>query len=125
MAPPEKRVLKFNTSLFSRPSTENPLLCNCETQELWEWLGDHRKWTSTGYGGVRCEQPVEIQGKGLLAMEPQEFCDKPLILKIAIQDIRPYSVLVSWQSREHSGLHGYHVIFHSLDTVEDVSIVSC
>ncbi|KAL9696305.1 hypothetical protein quinque_015590 [Culex quinquefasciatus] len=115
------RALKpLETHLKELRVGENPLLCNCETQELWEWLGDHRKWTSTGYGGVRCEQPVEIQGKSLLAMEPQEFCDKPLILKIAIQDIRPYSVLVSWQSREHSGLHGYHVIFHSLDTVEDI-----
>lgn len=82
-------------------------------------MSDHRKWTSEN---VRCEQPAEVHGKSLLAMEPLEFCDVPMILKIAIQDIQPYSVLVSWQSREHSGLHGYHVIFHSLDTVEDVSI---
>uniref|UniRef100_A0A182TYI0 Uncharacterized protein n=1 Tax=Anopheles melas TaxID=34690 RepID=A0A182TYI0_9DIPT len=87
---------------------------------MWEWLSDHRKW-ARGYDNVRCEQPAEVQGKLLLTMEPQEFCDVPLILKIAIQDIQPYSVLVSWQSREHSGLHGYHIIYHSLDTVEDVS----
>uniref|UniRef100_A0A182N0Q5 Fibronectin type-III domain-containing protein n=1 Tax=Anopheles dirus TaxID=7168 RepID=A0A182N0Q5_9DIPT len=97
----------------------NPLVCSCDTQELWEWLSDHRKW-ARGYDNVRCEQPAEVQGKLLLTMEPQEFCDVPLILKIAIQDIQPYSVLVSWQSREHSGLHGYHIIYHSLDTVEDI-----
>lgn len=45
----------------------------------------------------------------------------PLILKLAIQDIQPYSVLVSWQSREHTGLHGYHVIYHSLDGVSEVN----
>lgn len=53
-------------------------------------------------------------------MEPQAFCDIPLILKLAIQDIQPYSVLVSWQSREHSGLHGYQIIYHSLDGVDEV-----
>ncbi|XP_055597935.1 chaoptin [Uranotaenia lowii] len=114
------RALKpLETHLKQLRLEENPLVCSCDTQELWEWLADHRKWTGTGEN-VRCEQPPEVHGKNLLAMEPQEFCDVPLILKIAIQDIQPYSVLVSWQSREHSGLHGYHVIFHSLDMVEDI-----
>ncbi|XP_058836588.1 chaoptin [Topomyia yanbarensis] len=114
------RALKpLETHLKELRVEENPLVCSCDTQELWEWLSDHRKWT-TGFDNVKCEQPPEVQGKNLLTMEPQEFCDIPLILKIAIQDIQPYSVLVSWQSREHSGLHGYHVIFHSLDTVEDI-----
>ncbi|XP_055526393.1 protein artichoke [Wyeomyia smithii] len=114
------RALKpLETHLRQLRVEENPLVCSCDTQEPWEWLSDHRKWT-LGYDNVRCEQPPEVQGKNLLTMEPQEFCDTPLILKIAIQDIQPYSVLVSWQSREHSGLHGYHVIFHSLDTVEDI-----
>ncbi|XP_062699450.1 slit homolog 3 protein [Aedes albopictus] len=111
------RALKpLETHLKQLRLEENHLNCSCDTQELWEWLSDHRKWTSEN---VRCEQPAEVHGKSLLAMEPLEFCDVPMILKIAIQDIQPYSVLVSWQSREHSGLHGYHVIFHSLDTVED------
>ncbi|XP_058445542.1 protein artichoke [Malaya genurostris] len=114
------RALKpLETHLKQLRIEENPLACSCDTQELWEWLSDHRKWT-VGYDNVKCEQPPEVHGKNLLTMEPQEFCDIPLILKIAIQDIQPYSVLVSWQSREHSGLHGYHVIFHSLDMVEDI-----
>lgn len=53
-------------------------------------------------------------------MEPQDFCDAPLIMKVAIQDIQPYSVLVSWQSREHSGLSGYQVIYQSLDVPDEV-----
>lgn len=55
-------------------------------------------------------------------MEPKQFCDDPLILKIAIQDIQPYSVLVSWQSREHSGLHGYQVVYRSDDTSSEVRL---
>ncbi|XP_053678069.1 protein artichoke [Anopheles nili] len=114
------RALKpLETHLQQLRLEDNPLVCSCDTQELWEWLSDHRKW-ARGYDNVRCEQPAEAQGKLLLTMEPQEFCDVPLILKIAIQDIQPYSVLVSWQSREHSGLHGYHIIYHSLDAVEDI-----
>lgn len=56
-------------------------------------------------------------------MEPQDFCDAPLIMKLAIQDIQPYSVLVSWQSREHSGLSGYQVIYHSLEVPDEVSLM--
>jgi hypothetical protein len=40
---------------------------------------------------------------------------------LAIQDIQPYSVLVSWQSRDHSGLSGYQVIYHSLEVPDEVS----
>lgn len=69
---------------------------------------------------LRCEQPHELRGKIFTKMEPQQFCDAPLILKLAIQDIQPYSVLVSWQSREHSGLHGYQIVYHSLDGVDEV-----
>lgn len=47
-------------------------------------------------------------------MEPQQFCDAPLIPKIAIQDIQPYSVIVSWQSREHLGLSGYEIVYHAI-----------
>lgn len=54
-------------------------------------------------------------------MEPKEFCDAPLIMKLAIQDIQPYSVLVSWQGREHSGLSGFQVVYHSMDSNDEVS----
>lgn len=68
-----------------------------------------------GQHHVHCDQPMELRGRVLFEMQPQEFCDAPLILKVAIQDIQPYSVIVSWQSREYTGLTGYHVVFHPLD----------
>lgn len=46
-------------------------------------------------------------------MEPQQFCDAPLIPKMAIQDIQPYSVVVSWQSRDHLGLTGFEIVYHA------------
>lgn len=63
---------------------------------------------------LRCEHPAELRGKVFAKMEPQQFCDAPLIPKIAIQDIQPYSVIVSWQSREHLGLNGYEIIYHAI-----------
>lgn len=103
----------------------NPIHCSCESQELWEWLHDHLKWSLldelTGKSQLHCNQPETLKGKDFLKMEPQDFCDAPLIMKLAIQDIQPYSVLVSWQSREHSGLSGYQVIYHSLEVPDEVS----
>lgn len=48
-------------------------------------------------------------------MEPQQFCDAPLIPKIAIQDIQPFSVVVSWQNQQNFGLVGYEVLYHEVD----------
>lgn len=118
-------------------SAENPLVCGCESQELWEWLRDHQKLVSGVGGGrgrgrngvgvgdvedglLKCQQPPELQGLVFLDLDPHEFCSAPLILKLAIQDIQPFSVLVSWQSRNHSGLHGYQVAYHALDNVDEV-----
>lgn len=117
---------------------ENPLHCGCESQELWEWLRDHQKMVGgvgrshTGRNGVgvtnmeggllRCEQPPELRGLVFLDLDPNAFCSSPLVLKLAIQDIQPFSVLVSWQSRNHSGLHGYQVAYHALDNVDEVNI---
>lgn len=64
---------------------------------------------------LQCDQPASLQGNILMDMEPHRFCDAPLILKVAIQDIQPYAVHVSWQTREHSGLHGYHVVYRSME----------
>lgn len=103
---------------------DNPIHCSCESQELWEWLHDHLKWNilqepSSG-SRLNCNQPENLKGKDFLKMEPQDFCDAPLIMKLAIQDIQPYSLLVSWQSRDHSGLSGYQVIYQSLEVPDEV-----
>lgn len=112
--------------LLSLPffSIGNPIHCSCESQELWEWLHEHLKWkifdTLSTQSQLNCNQPDKLKGKDFLKMEPQDFCDAPLIVKLAIQDIQPFSVLVSWQSRDHSGLNGYQVIYHSLEVQDEV-----
>lgn len=113
---------------FSNAIKDNPIHCSCDSQELWEWLHDHLKWnlihdTAVNSNQLNCDQPASLRGKDFLKMEPQDFCDAPLIMKLAIQDIQPYSVLVSWQSREHSGLSGYQVIYHSLEVPDEVNII--
>ncbi|XP_061934209.1 chaoptin isoform X4 [Apis cerana] len=127
----------LETQIRSLRAEENPLICGCESQELWEWLRDHQKLVSGVGGGrgrgrngvgvgdvedglLKCQQPPELQGLVFLDLDPHEFCSAPLILKLAIQDIQPFSVLVSWQSRNHSGLHGYQVAYHALDNVDEV-----
>ncbi|KOC70309.1 Chaoptin [Habropoda laboriosa] len=127
----------LETQIRSLRAEENPLNCGCESQELWEWLRDHQKLVSGVGGGrgrgrngvgvgdmegglLRCQQPPELRGLVFLDLDPHEFCSAPLILKLAIQDIQPFSVLVSWQSRNHSGLHGYQVAYHALDNVDEV-----
>ena len=37
------------------------------------------------------------------------------MLKLAIQDIQTFSVVVSWQPRNHSGIHGFRVSYQSLE----------
>lgn len=105
--------------------TENPLSCSCESEELWEWLQDHQKLVETANRrGLRCEQPPELRGRVFLDLRPEQFCDQPLVIKLGIQDIQPFSVLVSWQSRNHSGLHGYQVTYRSLDLVDEVCFIT-
>lgn len=110
----------WHTSYYTQQNlTDNPLHCSCDAQKLWEWLRDHRKWsTSDRINYLRCEHPAELRGKVFAKMEPQQFCDAPLIPKIAIQDIQPYSVVVSWQSREHLGLNGYEIVYHAMDGID-------
>lgn len=76
-------------------------------------------------GLLRCEQPPELRGLVFLDLDPHAFCSAPLILKLAIQDIQPFSVLVSWQSRNHSGLRGYQVAYHTADNIDEVLKTRC
>ncbi|XP_034948193.1 protein artichoke-like [Chelonus insularis] len=124
----------LETQIRSLRAEENPLHCGCESQELWEWLRDHQKLVGGGVGrhrssgmGVndveggllRCEQPPELRGLVFLDLDPHAFCSTPLVLKLAIHDIQPFSMLVSWQSRNHSGVHGYKVAYKTLDNPEE------
>nr|XP_014092231.2 uncharacterized protein LOC106618861 [Bactrocera oleae] len=114
---PIEALKPLETNIKTLKLEENPLHCSCDAQKLWEWLRDHRKWSQTSAGDginyLRCEHPVDLRGKVFAKMEPQQFCDAPLIPKIAIQDIQPYSVVVSWLSREHLGLTGYEIVYYA------------
>ncbi|XP_076231109.1 uncharacterized protein LOC143177181 [Calliopsis andreniformis] len=128
----------LETQIRSLRADENPLHCDCDSQELWEWLRDHQKLVGGGVGrnrgggGLRmndmdsgllkCEQPPELRGLVFLDLDPHAFCSAPLVLKLAIQDIQPFSVLVSWQSRNHSGIRGYQVAYHALENLEEFQI---
>ncbi|XP_023246424.1 protein artichoke-like [Copidosoma floridanum] len=121
----------LETQIRSLRAEENPLNCGCESQELWQWLRDHQKLIGPGprrgqiqgnteASALRCEQPPELRGLVFLDLEPSAFCTAPLIAKLVVQDVQPFSVLVSWQSRNHSGLHGYQVAFYALDAPQEV-----
>lgn len=111
----------LETQIRSLRTEENPLSCSCDSQELWEWLRDHQKVVKrTNTLELRCEHPPELRGRIFLDLDPEQFCDQPLVIKLGIQDIQPFSVLVSWQSRNHSGLHGYQVLYYSLDTIDEI-----
>lgn len=70
---------------------------------------------------LKCEHPEELRGNIFIELDPDQFCDQPMVVRLGIQDIQPFSVLVSWQSRNHSGLHGYQVAYYSIDTIDEVS----
>lgn len=76
-------------------------------------------------GLLRCQQPPELQGLVFLELDPHAFCSAPLVLKLAIQDIQPFSVLVSWQSRNHSGIRGYQVAYHTMENIDEVTPKRC
>ncbi|XP_071443356.1 chaoptin-like [Hetaerina americana] len=86
--------------------------------------------TTSVAGGLRCESPPELRGEAFMELEPPRFCSSPLVMKLAIQDIQTFSVVVSWQGRDDNGImatpaatggwaiagvKGYRVAYHALD----------
>ncbi|XP_048516674.1 uncharacterized protein LOC125502495 [Dendroctonus ponderosae] len=69
---------------------------------------------------LKCEQPAELHGRVFVELEPKQICNQPVVVKLGIQDIQPFSVVVSWQSRDHSGVHGYQVAYYSVDSLNEV-----
>lgn len=70
---------------------------------------------------IKCETPLSLRGRPFAAVTPEEFC--PLITEVTIDDIQRYSMVVSWQHREHTGLSGFEIFYQAIDGgVDDVSI---
>ncbi|CAG9795084.1 unnamed protein product [Diatraea saccharalis] len=108
-----KMLLVLETQIKSLAFDENPLTCNCESQNVWKWMQDHYKIILKRSRNLRCEHPEDLRGYSFILLPSQKLCDVPLISRIAIQDIQTYSVVVSWQGRNQSGLSGYQVAYFS------------
>ncbi|CAD6235648.1 GSCOCG00007949001-RA-CDS [Cotesia congregata] len=138
---PLSALRPLETQIRTLRAEENPLYCGCESQELWEWLRDHQKLVVgegtrevvagsnvrrgmindvESQGLLRCEQPPELRGLVFLELDPHAFCSTPLVQKISTQDIQPFSASIVWQSRNHTGLHGYQVVFRNLDSPDEI-----
>lgn len=77
--------------------SENPLSCECDSNDFWEWLQSHPKIfavsistspTANGLIGEPkfvCEKPEELRGKLMIEMDIPSLCAAPAIVKLAIQ----------------------------------------
>lgn len=99
--------------------TDNPYNCSCESQMLWNWIKDHQKIMQSTERFIKCETPLSLRGRPFATVTPEEFC--PLITDITIDDIQQYSLNISWQHREHTGLSGFEIFYQAVDGVDDVS----
>lgn len=100
--------------------TDNPYNCSCESQILWEWIRNHRKIMHSTERFIKCETPLSLRGRPFATVTSEEFC--PLITDVTVDDIQRYSVVVSWQNREHTGLSGFEIFYQAIDGgVDDVS----
>lgn len=82
-------------------------------------MRDHQK-LSFGLSpkGLTCHHPPELRGQKFMELEPPAFCAVPVVLKLAIQDIQPHSIFVSWKGRNHTGLHGYKVVYYPIEDLD-------
>lgn len=70
---------------------------------------------------IRCEYPVVLRGRPFNQVTQEEFC--PLITQVSVNEIQPYSAVVSWESRENTELSGFEIFYQALDgALDDVSI---
>lgn len=71
---------------------------------------------------IKCEAPLSLRGRPFATVTPEEFC--PLITEVTIDDIQRYSVGVSWQHREHTGLSGFEIFYQAIDGSIDDEVSS-
>lgn len=69
---------------------------------------------------IKCDAPFTLRGRPFASVTPEEFC--PLITGVSVDEIKDYSIIVSWQNREHSELDGFEIFYQAIDGgVDDVS----
>lgn len=97
------------------PVTENPINCDCDQQELWSWLKDHKKIIPEE-DILRCNMPLNLKGQSFLDLEPQKFCSSFGEIKMSVRDVQPFSMLVSWVSNlNQSTIRGYRIAYQAID----------
>lgn len=87
-------------------------------------MRDHYKIIIKGSSNLQCDHPEELHGFRFLDLPAQKLCDIPLIVRLAIQDIQTYSVVVSWQSRNQTGVNAYQVAYFSEQSPNTVRFFS-
>lgn len=78
-------------------------------------MKEHYKIVIKGSRNLRCEHPEDLHGYSFIELPSHKLCDIPIVIRIAIQDIQTYSIIVSWQSRNQTGLNAYQVAYFSED----------
>ncbi|XP_037785286.1 protein artichoke-like [Penaeus monodon] len=102
--------------------TGNPLVCNCDTLDLWIWLQNHPGQVESPHLIV-CEMPETLRGHSFLTLSASVFCPQPLILNMDIQDTQSQALLVSWQAANTSAVYGFRVSYKAIgedNTPQDV-----
>ncbi|KAI5694456.1 hypothetical protein M8J76_017025, partial [Diaphorina citri] len=105
----------IETQIRSLKTEENPINCDCDQQELWSWLKDHKKIIPEE-DILRCNLPLNLKGQSFLDLEPQKFCSSFGEIKMSVRDVQPFSMLVSWVSNlNQSTIRGYRIAYQAID----------
>ncbi|XP_066967259.1 chaoptin-like [Macrobrachium rosenbergii] len=96
----------------------NPVICGCETLELWSWLQNHPAEVKHP-NSIYCDLPERLRGQPFLQLSASAFCPQPLILRLAIQDIQSQSFLVTWQAANTSTVYGYKVTYQAMNQEDE------
>jgi len=62
-------ILKALPKLSSLQLYGNPLHCDCQLQEVWQWCEDRNMWTVFGKKAPKCETPKEVKRMGWWVLE--------------------------------------------------------
>ncbi|CAG0896748.1 unnamed protein product [Cyprideis torosa] len=101
----------------------NPFVCDCSLSPLWPWLSDHIQLLENQQA-MTCSSPDDRRGSNFLDEALIRRCSQSLIHKLAIQDIQPNSLMVTWQSNNTVDVKGFKVVYHALDYDSSVSTFS-
>ena len=76
--------------------------------------------------GPQCSEPLPLLDRYLLTVKDSELCPLPSVNSLQLSIIKPYSFLLTWESPDTNmtGLKGFIVAYHRLDTNDQVYVVT-